>query len=112
MYEQGQEWSQVVATESGTVLIAAGRSGLGRYDSARSEMTYLGNSGKTARHMALIDNDASVAVAFENGDEAMSFRWEVDVFSTTDRSEFPRFRLNSRAESNAESERSNKGTPS
>jgi hypothetical protein len=75
-------------------------------------MTYLGNSGKTARHMALIDNDASVAVAFENGDEAMSFRWEVDVFSTTDRSEFPRFRLNSRAESNAESERSNKGTPS
>ncbi len=104
MYERGQEWSQVLATESGTVLIAAGKHGLGRYDSARSEMMYLGNSRQAARHIALIDDDNSVVVAFENGEEAMPFQWEVDVFSTTDRSEFPHLRLNPRAESNAESE--------
>lgn len=112
MYKRGQEWSQVLATESGTVLIAAGRHGLGRYDSASSEMMYLGNSNQAARHMAFIDTDVSVAVAFENLDEVLPFRWEVEVYSTEGRSESPRLRLNPRAEGDAESERGNKGSPS
>ena len=98
MFETGQEWSQVMATEAGTVLIAAGDHGLGRYD-VNSELTYLGD--QAANYIALIDHGASVAVAFENREKATPSRWEIDVYSTEGQSEFPRLRLNSLAAADA-----------
>ena len=92
MFESGQEWSQVMATEAGTVLIAAGDHGLGRYN-VNSELMYLAN--QPANYIALIDQGASVAVAFQNREKASPFRWGIDVYSTEGQSEFPRMRLSS-----------------
>jgi hypothetical protein len=92
MFESGQEWSQVMATEAGTVLIAAGDHGLGRYN-VNSELMYLGD--QSANYIALIDQGASVAVAFQNREKASPFRWGIDVYLTEGQSEFPRMRLSS-----------------
>lgn len=96
MYERGQEWSQVVATGSGTVLIAAGNNGLGRYDADTGEMTYQGGAHQVARHLSLSDDISSVVVSFENTEETAPYRWELAVFSTQGRSDYPRLQLNRR----------------
>lgn len=92
MFESGQEWSQVMATEAGTVLIAAGDHGLGRYN-VNSELMYLGN--QPANYIELIDQGVSVAVAFQNREKASPLRWEIDVYLTEGQSEFPRLQLSS-----------------
>jgi len=92
IFESGQEWSQVMATVAGTVLIAAGDHGLGRYN-INSGLMYLGN--QPANYIALIDQGVSVAVAFQNREKASPFRWEIDVYLTEGQSEFPRLQLSS-----------------
>lgn len=89
----------MVATEAGTVLIAAGEHGLGRYD-VNSELMYLGN--RAANYLALIDHGGSVAVAFRNREKATPFRWDIHVYSTEGRSTFPRLQLNSLEVADAE----------
>ena len=81
MYQSGEEWQQVMATDTDIVLLAAGNAGLGKYDPASSEVKYFGHARQSARFIELVDLDSSIAVAFENSNESILNRWEIEVFS-------------------------------
>jgi hypothetical protein len=91
MYQDEEEWLQVMATEDGVVLIAAGSAGLGIYNPTNCEINYLGREGQSARFISLIDLDTSVAVAFKNENQPIPYQWEIEVFSTNDFSKTPSF---------------------
>jgi hypothetical protein len=95
MYESGEEWLQVTATEDGVVLIAAGSAGLGIYNPTNCEINYLGRAGQSARFISLIELDSSVAVAFESKDRPLPYQWEIEVFSTDGSAKFSYMQLNS-----------------
>ena len=95
MYESGEEWLQVTATEDGVVMIAAGSAGLGIYNPTNCEINYLGRAGQSARFISLIELDTSLAVAFENKDHPLPYQWEIEVFSTNGSAKFSYMQLNS-----------------
>ena len=94
MYQDEEEWLQVMATEDGVVLIAAGSAGLGIYNPTNCEINYLGLEGQSARFISLIDLDTSVAVAFKNEYQPIPYQWEIEVFSINNFSKTSRIQLN------------------
>lgn len=94
MYQDDEEWLQVMATEDGVVLIAAGSAGLGIYKPTNCEINYLGREGQSARFISLIDLDTSVAVAFKNENQPIPYQWEIEVFSINNFSKTSRIQLN------------------
>jgi hypothetical protein len=88
-FERGADWVQVVATQDGKIMIAAGNAGLGIYDTSTSEMKYLEREGKSARFISLVDFECSAVVAFEDTYETNPNRWSIEVFSTNGSKVFP-----------------------
>ena len=81
-FESHQEWTQVLATESGSVFLAAGTHGLGRFDPETTELQYLGQELGDVTHMAFVNDRQELAVAVSQYQRQRYAEFDIHVYPT------------------------------